>query len=154
MGIAGFVASLVGILTCGLASPIGLILSLIGLGKEPKGLAIAGTVIGGAGSLLFLVMGLSFLAGIAVGLLEEVDPPDEAWLGFAAQAIVVRAGLTGELPSVDEGHELIAEFEDSWGNALRYEPSGDDFTIRSAGPDGLFDTSDDIVSSGENPRAR
>ena len=56
LGVAGFVLSLLGFLgTCGLLSPIGLILSLIALRKQPRGLAIAGVIIGAVGSLWFLV---------------------------------------------------------------------------------------------------
>ena len=145
IGVAGFVVSLVGIISCGALSPIGLILSLVGLRKEPKGLAVAGTIIGGVGIVLI---------GVLVGLVIVLIPKGhvvatELVVVTAVHAIEARAEETGELPSVDEGKELIAEHTDAWSNALRYEPSGDEFTIRSAGPDGAFDTGDDIVSSGE-----
>jgi len=140
--------SLVGIITCGALSPIGLILSLVGLRKEPKGFAVAGAIIGGVGIIV-----LGVLAGLVVVLIPKGQvAATEVMIGMAEDAIEARAEESGVLPSVDEAQELIAEFEDAWGNALRYEPSGDDFTIRSAGPDGVFDTSDDIVSSGESPR--
>ena len=147
MGTAGFVVSLVGVLTCGLVSPIGLILSLIGLGKEPKGLAIAGSVIGGVGSLLFFITGLGILAGLLVVLIPKGQADEtEAILAVALRAIETRADETGELPSEDEGRDLISRFEDAWGNPLRYEPGRESFTVRSAGRDGVFDTVDDIVS--------
>ena len=44
-GTAGFVVSIAGLFLCGIPSIIGLFLSLIGLGKNPKGFAIAGVVI-------------------------------------------------------------------------------------------------------------
>jgi hypothetical protein len=145
IGLAGFVVSLVGIISCGALSPIGLILSLIGLRKEPKGLAVAGTIIGGVGIVL-----LGVLVGLVVILIPRGQvAATEAVVMMAERAIEARAAETGDLPSVDEGKELIAEHTDAWGNPLRYEPSGDEFTIRSAGPDGAFDTADDIVSSGE-----
>jgi hypothetical protein len=147
IGTAGFVVSLVGVLTCGLLSPIGMILSLIGLGKEPKGLAIAGSIIGGLGSLLFFITGLGILAGLFVALIPkgQVDET-EAVLAMALRAIETRADETGELPSVDEGRDLISGLEDAWGNPLRYDPGQESFTVRSAGRDGVFDTVDDIVS--------
>ena len=38
---------------------------------------------------------------------------------------------------------------DLWGTAYRYRPEGDtQFQLRSAGPDGRFDTNDDIVHGG------
>ena len=51
MGVAGFVVSLVGFTSLGLLSPIGLILSIIGMRREPKGLAIAGLVVGIVGTI-------------------------------------------------------------------------------------------------------
>jgi hypothetical protein len=155
LGTAGFVVSLVGIVTCGLLSPIGFVLSLIGLAKEPKGLAIAGSIIGGIGSLLFFITGLGVLAGLVVVLIPVGQVTEtEATVEMAVRAIESHADETGELPSVDEGRELIAEFEDAWGNALRYEPGRDSFTVRSAGSDGAFDTADDVVSSTESWQAR
>ena len=40
------------------------------------------------------------------------------------------------------------EIGDIWRRAVRYRPQGRDFEVRSAGVDGTFDTSDDIVVSG------
>jgi hypothetical protein len=48
------VIALIGFLTCGVLSPLGLALSWAGLSKEPRGLAVAGTVLGGLGSLWVL----------------------------------------------------------------------------------------------------
>ena len=53
LGISGFVVSLAGVVvTFGFLCPIGLILSLIALRKEPRGFAVAGTIIGLLGSAL------------------------------------------------------------------------------------------------------
>lgn len=69
MGIAGFVLSLLGLVSCGLLSPIGLILSWIGMYREPKGLAIAGFVMGLIGSF-WLFVALAFgLFAVVLGLL-------------------------------------------------------------------------------------
>lgn len=56
MGLAGFVTSLVGILTAGLLSPLGFLFSIIGLTKEPRGLASAGVMLGFVGTLFFAVI--------------------------------------------------------------------------------------------------
>ena len=42
LGLAGFIVSLVGICSGGVLSPIGLVLSIVGLFREPRGFAIAG----------------------------------------------------------------------------------------------------------------
>ena len=64
LGTAGFIVSLIGFLTCGFISPLGLLFSIIGLFKNPKGLAIAGTVLGLIGSLWLFIGGFAILLGI------------------------------------------------------------------------------------------
>jgi len=62
LGLVGFIVSIVSLMfTCGLLSPIGLILSLIGTFKAPRGLAIAGTVLGvlGCGLLGFFIFAIA-----------------------------------------------------------------------------------------------
>ncbi len=60
-GLAGFIISLVSVLTFFLLSPVGLILSIIGLRKAPRGLAIAGVVIGGCFTLLLPLLLVAIL---------------------------------------------------------------------------------------------
>lgn len=43
------------------------------------------------------------------------------------------------------GRADSGELLDSWGRAVRYRPSNDRFELRSPGPDGLYDSSDDVV---------
>ena len=69
MGTAGFVLALIGLffswvpLVGQAVWLVGLILSLVGLGREPRGLAIAGTIISLIGLILFI--GLMGCVGIA-----------------------------------------------------------------------------------------
>ncbi len=57
--------------------------------------------------------------------------------------------------SIDQLGEVLGEagidwssIHDPWGNGYRYSVNGDDYTIDSAGPDGVFgDGSDDLVAS-------
>jgi hypothetical protein len=141
LGIAGFVVSLVGFVTCGVISPIALILSLIALKKEPRGFAIAGTVIGGLGTLLLAAMVVMVVA------LPEVKLGIETGFDLAeANAIIEEYRQENDaLPSEEEGNDLIAGLDDAWGNPLRYELDGERHVIRSAGADGEFDTNDDIT---------
>src|SRR5437773_6109506 len=64
LGVAGFVTSLIGVVTCGFLSPIGLLFSLVGLTRRPRGLAIAGTVLGALGSLWLFVAGFAMVMGL------------------------------------------------------------------------------------------
>ncbi len=60
-GLAGFIISLVSVLTMFLLAPVGLILSIIGLRKAPRGLAIAGVIIGGFFTLLLPLLLVAIL---------------------------------------------------------------------------------------------
>ena len=69
----------------------------------------------------------------------------------------VLAKLSGTATANDDGDSVtvedvtkpLIEVNDAWGRPIRYERQGaGNFpALRSAGPDGLFDNSDDIVSS-------
>ena len=148
LAIGGFVVSLVGILSCGLISPIALILSLVALKKQPRGLAIAGTVIGGIGTLL--IAGLA-VAWVAIPDIQNVFKTSIA-MAEAHTIIESNRGEGDELPGDDEGNRLIEDIEDGWGNPLQYEVDGARFVVRSAGPDGKFGTEDDIPPSKEIKR--
>jgi hypothetical protein len=139
MGVAGFVVSLVGlVLTCCVLCPLGLIFSLIGLGRRPRGLAIAGTVIGGLGTLLLVVA-----VAVVVGRGPEKVVTDLAIFG-ASLEIKAYKDQHGELPDDEEGERLLGDMADGWERPLRYRRDGGTFEIVSAGPDGEFDTADDL----------
>lgn len=55
-------------------------------------------------------------------------------------------GLPESLDALRKFHPTAAALPDAWGRRIRYEKLSDDsFRLRSAGPDGAFDTEDDIV---------
>jgi hypothetical protein len=149
LGITGFVISLIGLFLCGIPSLIGLIISLFALGKQPKGFAIAGTILGGLGLLLLLASSLVMYStyqaaqnlGMAFGALATEMQADEK-----AGTIGERWKESGELPSQAAGQDLIGADKDMFGNSFIYETDGTGFSIRSAGPDGVIDTEDDVLS--------
>jgi DNA-directed RNA polymerase subunit RPC12/RpoP len=68
----------------------------------------------------------------------------ERLLDTAARDIKTYARSSQVLPSADQGNEIIGRYRDEWDHAFRYEQnSARNFVIRSAGPDGEFDTEDD-----------
>lgn len=75
MAIAGFVLSLVGIISCGFLSPIGLILSWISLSRKSSGLATAGLVLGILGSLWVIVALVFGLFAVILGALGLAAVP-------------------------------------------------------------------------------
>jgi len=164
LAIAGFICSVLGILgTCGLLSPIGLILSLVALGREPRGFAIAGAVIGALGTclvvpvLIFAVaLPMVFLSVLAALGISGVLGP-----GFTAK--IEMAELAGKIKDYQRDHTMlpitlddlgIADTDllsDRWGHPYGYELSADGLSYRlfSLGPDGVAGTPDDIQA---NPR--
>ena len=154
LGIAGFILSLIGLVSCGLLSPLGLVFSFAGMFRRPRGLAIAGLVLGLLGSL-WVVIAVVFIGLAAIFACLSVAAPTHARAEYAmTQAAVTAAEARIEefrlkndaLPGEDEGQNLIAGARDGWGRALRYERYGpNDFGVRSAGRDGRFDTPDDLT---------
>lgn len=139
LGIVGFVLAF-----C--VSPLGLILSLVALAKPPRGFAIAGTVIGLIGTVLWAL----FLMAMFVGggaMFKGVE------LGFD------HAAVDGQLKSYASSHD--GEFptdlvtagvpegarKDPWDREYAYARSedGKSWTLTSASFDGQFGTGDDIV---------
>lgn len=55
-------------------------------------------------------------------------------------------GLPESLDALRRFHPTAAVLPDAWGRRIRYEKLSDSsFRLRSAGPDGAFETEDDIV---------
>ena len=55
-------------------------------------------------------------------------------------------GLPETLEALRRVHPTAGTLSDAWGRKIRYERLSDSsFRLRSAGPDGLFETGDDIV---------
>jgi hypothetical protein len=148
LGLAGFITSLVGLVTCGVLSPIGLLLSLIGLMKPPRGFAVAGAIIGAVGSIWMAIAGFAIvMAALGIGAAAKQVADYVAAHQSARQAylqIEQQRTQTGSVPTSAAANAIAAKFTDPWGMALRAEVSGEEIIVRSAGRDKKFDTSDDI----------
>jgi hypothetical protein len=152
LGIAGFVVSLAGlVLTCGALSPIGLILSLFALLRRPRGFAVAGTLVGLAGTVLIAVVIGVFAAGIAgAGKLAQ-----EAGKGIGTHARVAEAvsrieshrAQNSAPPDDAAGQQLIVDLVDGYNNGLHYKRlSETEYEVRSAGPNGVYHDGDDVTN--------
>lgn len=160
LGIAGFVVSMLGLFgSCGLLSPIGLILSIAALGRQPKGFAVAGVVIGAVGTcfvLLPLVVLAVFLPVVlvaalaAVGLAAVAGP--ELSSNFELAQIEHRIdgykSDHGALPMTLDDLKIAEPdaLTDYWGRPYAYElaPDGMSYRLFSPGPDGQPGTADDV----------
>lgn len=144
LGLGGLIVSVLGFLTCGLLCPIGLLISAIGLFKRPRGIAIAGIVVGGLGTLFLLTVGFAILASFAalVGLSSAV--------GDVVQEAVHRREVLTKLrefaiehdaiPDLGTGREMVGDEY-----LLRYEVDGDRCRLVAPGFDENYGTEDDVV---------
>lgn len=147
-GLAGFIVSIASLFLCGIPSIVGVLLSVIGLRKHPKGFAIAGLLIG--------LVGLIEIAGVCFVTISVYRVGQSA--GSFLQETTVKFQLTAEsenignewdrlsrVPTQAEGEELLKGKRDLMGNQLVYETDGASFSLRTAGADGTLETEDDIV---------
>lgn len=162
LGLAGFICSLAGIVlgamtgVGGLLLPIGLILSLIALGREPRGFAIAGVVIGAigtcGGAIVLVLFGAALLAalGLAAAAISMTDvEQSEMTTDMMSAAAAIRAyeDENDYPPAKLSLLGLDADtLNDPWGNRYEYllieEPPGFDYV--SVGADGSLGTEDDV----------
>lgn len=150
IGLAGFVVSLVALLTAGCLSPVGLVLSFIGLFKRPRGFAVAGVIISMVsmfgGALLLGTVGLAvFVAAIAIGLTNVWTLVEVVQLHGQ---VVDYHESAGRLPdALDELQGLTSsDLTDRWGTRYFYvvTDGAQGYVIHSAGPDTIINTGDDI----------
>jgi len=149
LGIAGFVISLLGVLTFGLLSPVGLFFSLLGMLRSPRGFAATGTLLG--------LLGTGFWALLIYAVLHaDHSRREHAEVTRGRQATVRQIDEVnkqinefvmeneGNLPDEIDGNRLAVQRQDAWGQELQYQPNKSGFVILSAGPDGKFQTRDDV----------
>jgi hypothetical protein len=149
-GILGCLFSILGIFTFGLASPIGLGLSMIGMTGRPRGAATFGAVVGAMGTAFLLLWGGTLVAGVSAANHASNLHKTEKSLSAAVATIEQYKRDHKRLPEDIDGNKLLirAEVNDAWGTSLRFDPTdGNGYLVRSAGPDGQFDTGDDLTRS-------
>lgn len=157
LAVVGLVFSLLGFLTCGVLSPVGLVISIVAFVRQRGRMALIGVIAGALGSCgggcccasLFALAGTA--ASGAVALAQMVGP--EFSTGVRMGVIEWRIGEyerdNDRLPdSLAELAPPEDELLDGWGKQWRYElrRQAPGYELRSAGPDGEFDTDDDAVN--------
>lgn len=139
LGTAGFVLSILGILTCGVLSPIALIVSLMGLSKEPKATAKGGTFLSAMGCILLgatIYFGTPFLtatykeAEILVHAME------------AGQELQNEVGDASKVSKATRS-KILSSNLDPWQREFSFTQLEGEFELCTAGADGEFDSDDD-----------
>lgn len=163
LAVVGLVVSVLGLLgSGGILCPIGLIISLVALGKPyGRGLAIGGVIVGllgtclGVVAIVFLSAAIMFVITLfiaGVGMFALVATQGEniqisADMLSIADSVVIYEDKNGSLPADLDVLDLdTPTLTDPWGNPYRYilverEPG---FEITSWGADGQPATDDDV----------
>lgn len=152
LGLAGFIVSLAGWITCGMLCPVGLILSLCALGKRPRGFAIAGVILGLPGVLFFFLFGFGIVftmlgIGAAAGMAAAIAG-QQVKLAQAQGVIRAEYQQTSSLPD-ETGAQALFAAELGWEpDEVRYIRNSDiSFTLVEPGRDETFDTQDDLTQT-------
>jgi hypothetical protein len=148
MGLTGFIISLISLIVCGFTSIIGLIVSAIGLRREPRGFAVAGAIIS--------LLGIAECAVAIVLMMSMFNAFGE--MGEAIQEVAIQMELqesandvgdqwreSGSIPTQEEGDKIVAGKTDIFQNPIIYETDGSSFSLRSSGADQIEQTEDDVV---------
>jgi len=154
MGFGGFMLC---VMSCGMLAPISLIMSLIGLRRGPGFFSVTGAILS---TIALVGMALSIGGGVAedhyrhARVREAIQQREVRKQINETNSIMVEAEKVfrqyksendGLMPSPMAGAEMAVEYQDAWGNELRYEPLEGKVLLRSAGADRQYDTGDDCI---------
>ncbi len=156
-GFNGMWMSLASLFSAGILSPISLVVSLIGLRRPGKRMAMVGTLVSllGTGIASLIAMGAYHshqdhqarrsAKERAVVVKKQVDETTKLVALATAELQEYQADNEGEFPNDIDANMLVIKYVDPWGVALRFEQEHDKAIIRSAGPDSKFYTKDDVT---------
>ena len=156
-GFIGLMLVLVSPLTFFLLAPIALLFSVIGLRRSPRGMAVTGTVLSLAATsvLSLMIFGVVHHQNrdyqrhhdrvVAAQNRSKIAETMNTMKSAEARLIVYRDEHKNYLPELAEGMDMTVQFRDGWQRELFYEPVENGCVIRSAGPDGKFQTRDDLT---------
>jgi len=167
LGIAGFVIGIVGFCVLGgLLAPLGLLLSIIGLFKQPRGWAVAGTVVN-LGTLCCCVPLTLPIILVAVGVVSLSAMT--LWITDTFAGSLGARGVTGlhigaifvALSMYFAEHQKVPDsldamgldprmLTDGWGRPFQYQVTDDPegFRLWTVGRDGVEGTGDDLEFQG------
>ncbi len=149
LAVVGFVLALLGPLAL-----IGVIVSAVASRRRPRGLAIAGIIVGIVMLLITAVCG--GLIGSAIWVFskigEDLEEITTDYQTIQAQVESYKAANNGALPPDLDALSLTSEARtDPWGAEYGYAVLGNNWQIMFTGADGQSGTLDDTVLEGGRP---
>ena len=166
LGVAGFFLALIGLfISTGVVALLGLLVSLVALGRAPRGFAAMGVFLGLLGTVVWGViliavvlgaLGVGVAAMVAVVLAFVMTNPEliefTRDMGDVGLAVLAYEDDRGALPPDLAGRLglSVPTLTDPWGRPYRYELVSDSefgFDVLSGGGDGAFGTADDLTMS-------
>ena len=144
-------------ITLFLIAPFALLLSLIGMRRAPRGMALSGLILS---LMATTVLSLGIVG--AVSEHNEYQATQHARIVAAKNHKEIKATLVVmkeaqqqlrdfrtendlQLPNLEQGMDMTVQYEDAWGTNLCYGVIDDGCIIRSMGPDQEFNTADDLT---------
>ncbi len=164
LGVAGFFIAAIGLLIpTGIVALLGLLVSLVALGRAPRGFAGMGVLIGLVGTAIWMaITGIVIVGALAVGV-AAVLFGSVAFVLMQPEIIEVSADMFnvtiaayeyedkhGGMPEgLDSLGLSVSTTTDPWGNSYRYVITDDElgFDVISSGSDGIMGTDDDLALS-------
>ncbi|MCH8343792.1 MAG: type II secretion system protein GspG [Planctomycetes bacterium] len=165
LGVAGFFIALFGLfIPTGIVALLGLLISLVALGRPPRGFAAMGVLIGLLGTVIWLAITIVAILGtLAVGMAALVLVAG-AFMFTQPEVIEVTSDMLNVTLAVAEYEDTndalpedftalglsVSALTDPWGKPYRFQLVDDEpgFDIVSAGGDGKLGTDDDLALSG------
>lgn len=149
-GVAGLTLGILSFFTCGITAPLGLIFSLVGMLKKPRGTAFAGLVTNSlipAGIVTLALVGEAgqHRANQQVIVSNQRMITMESLRNASQKIEEYRLEHDNAKPEDIVGMKMAVQINDAWGKGVSYEPSANGYTIRSAGSDQVFNTRDDVT---------
>lgn len=148
-GRGGNTLGVVGFALAFCVSPLGLLLSLIALRKQPRGFAIAGSVIGLVGTVVWAIVGAGAVFS-APYIAKGVDLSQD-YLAISQAVESYKTKNNGALPADLAAAGVTGdEATDPFNQPYRFAPSADGkgWSLEISGPDNAFGTSDDQSLAG------
>lgn len=165
LGVVGFLIAFIGLfIPTGIVALLGMLISLVALGKGPRFFAGLGVLTGLFGTVIWLVITILALIGLLVGSVVAVVFSAGAFIITQPEVVEVSSDMINVTMAVAEYEKKnnklpedvaslglgVSTLTDPWGNAYNYQIIDADpgFDVISSGVDGEFDTDDDMKLSG------